>query len=61
MLITSTLLEMLLSMLEFLLFHESTQVMKDVSLMHGYENGKYEGYGHEGSFFVEYCFCLGTT
>ena len=33
----------MLEMLEFLLFHESTEVMKDVSLMHGYENGKYEG------------------
>ena len=36
-------------MLEFLLFHESTEVMKDVSLMHRYENGKHEGYGNEGS------------
>ena len=41
-------LEMLLSLLEFLLFHECTEVMKDVSLMHGYENGKHEGYGNEG-------------
>ena len=24
--------------------------MKDVSLMHGCENGKHEGYGNEGSF-----------
>ena len=42
-------LEMLLGMLEFLLFHESTEVMKDVSLMHRYENGKHEGYRNEGS------------
>ena len=40
---------MLLGMLEFLLFHESTEVMKYVSLMHGYENGKHEGYGNGGS------------
>ena len=40
---------MLLGMLEFLLFYESTEDMKDVSLMHGYENGKHEGYGNEGS------------
>jgi len=40
---------MLFGMLEFLLFHESTEVMKDVSLMHGYENEKHEGYGNEGS------------
>jgi len=24
--------------------------MKDVSLMHGYENGKHEGYGNERKF-----------
>ena len=42
---------MLLGILEFLLFHESKEVMKDVSLMHRYENGKHEGYGNEkGSF-----------
>jgi len=29
--------------------HESTEVKKDVSLMDGYENGKHEGYGNEGS------------
>jgi len=40
---------MLLGMLEFLLFHESTEVENDVSLMNGYENGKYGGYGNEGS------------
>ena len=34
---------------EFLLFHESSEVMKDVSLMHAYENGKHESYGNEGS------------
>ena len=44
------LLEMLLGMLEFLLFHESTEAMKDVSLMHGYENGKHGGYGNERKF-----------
>jgi len=43
------LLEMLLSMLGFLLFHESTEVMQDVSLTHRYENGKHKGYGNEGS------------
>ena len=37
---------MLLGMLEFLLFHESTEVKNDVSLVDGYENG---GYGNEGS------------
>jgi len=42
-------LEMLIGMLEFLLFHESTDVKKDVSLMDGYENGKPGGYGNEGS------------
>ena len=42
-------LEMLLSMLEFLLFHESTEVKKQVSLMNRYENGKHGGYGNEGS------------
>ena len=31
--------------------------MKDVSLMHGYENGKHEGYGMKGGFFVV-CFLL---
>ena len=36
-----SMLETLLGMLEFLLFHESTEVMKeDVSLMHRYKNGK---------------------
>jgi len=34
----------------FLLFHERIEVMKDVSLMHGYENGKHEGYGNERKF-----------
>ena len=28
------------------------EVMKDISLMHGYENGKHEGYGNERK-----CFC----
>ena len=45
----SVVLEMLLGVLEFLLFHESTEVKKDVSLMDGYENGKHGGYGNEGS------------
>ena len=40
---------MLLSMLELLLFHESTEVKKDVSLMDGYEIGKHGGYGNKGS------------
>ena len=31
--------------------------MKDVSLMHGYENGKHKGYGNERKFFVV-CFLL---
>ena len=42
-------LEMLLSMLEFLLFHESTEVEKQVFLMNRYENGKHGGYGNKGS------------
>ena len=42
-------LEMLLGMLEFLLFHEISEVMKDVSLMHAYENEKHGGYGNERS------------
>ena len=33
------------------------EVMKDVSLMHEYENGKHEGYGNERKFFVV-CFLL---
>ena len=37
--------KMLLGMLEFLLFHESTEGMKDVSFMYGYE-----GYGNERKF-----------
>ena len=41
----------------FILFHESMEVMKDISLMHGDENGKLEGYGNERKFFVE-CFLL---
>jgi len=41
--------EMLLGMVEFLLFHGSTEVKKDVSLIDGYENGKHGGYGSEGS------------
>ncbi|PUU81283.1 hypothetical protein B9Z19DRAFT_1077472 [Tuber borchii] len=40
---------MLLGMLLFLLFHECAEVMKDVSLMHGYENGKHRGCRNEGS------------
>ena len=40
---------MLLGMLEFLLFHESSEVMKDVSLMHGYGNREHRSYGNEGS------------
>jgi len=31
---------------------ESTGVVKDVSLMHGYENGKHEGYGNERKSFL---------
>ena len=54
------LLEMLLGMLKFLLFHESTEVKKDVSLMDGYENGKHGGYGNEGSL-CEAFFCSGIT
>jgi len=33
----------------FILFHESTEVKKDVSLMNGQENRKHGGYGNEGS------------
>jgi len=40
---------MLFGMLEFLLFHESTEVKRDVSLTDGYENEKHGGYGNEGS------------
>ena len=40
---------MLLGMLEFLLFYESMKIVKDVLLMHGYENGEHGGYGNEGS------------
>ena len=36
-------------MLEFLLFHESTEIKKDVSFIDRYENRKYEDYGNEGS------------
>ena len=32
--------------------------MKDVSLMHGYENGKHEGYGNERKFLRCVFFCL---
>ena len=39
----------MLSILEYLLFHESTKVKKDVPLMDGYENGKHGGYGNGGS------------
>jgi len=42
-------LEILLGMLECILFHERTEVKKDVSLMDGYENGKHGDYGNEGS------------
>ena len=42
-------LEMLLGTLEFLLFHESSEVIKDVSLMPPYQNGKHRGCGNEGS------------
>ena len=41
---------------QFLLFHESTEVIKDVSLMHGYENGKHEGYGNERNVFLPFLF-----
>ena len=40
---------MLRGMLDFLLFHEKTEVKGDVSLMDGYENGKHGGYRNEGS------------
>ena len=43
------LLEMLLSMVEFLLFHESTEVKKDFSLIDGYESGRHGSYGSYGS------------
>jgi len=56
-----SLLEMLLGMLKFLLFHESTGVKKGVSLMEGWENGKHGGYGNEGSFCVMHLFCSGIT
>ena len=46
----SVLLEKPLGMLEFLLFHGSTEVKKDVSLMDGYESGKHRGYGNKESF-----------
>ena len=42
---------MLLGKQEFILFHGSTEVKKDVSLVDGYENGKHGGYGNEGSIF----------
>ena len=32
--------------------------MKDVSLMHGYENGKHEGYENERKFLWCIFFCL---
>jgi len=32
--------------------------MKDVSLMHGYEDGKHEGYGNERKCFVVCSFRL---
>jgi len=47
---------MLLGMLEFLLFHESTEVKKEISLMNGYENGKHGGYGNEGSLCDAFLF-----
>ena len=34
------------------------EVMKDVSLMHGYENGKHEGYENERKFLWCIFFCL---
>ena len=40
---------MLLGMLELILFHESTEVKKEVSLMDRYENRKHGGYGNERS------------
>ena len=46
---TWVVLEMLLGMLEFLWFHESTEVKKDASLMNGQENGKHGGYENKGS------------
>jgi len=44
-------LEMLLGMLVSFVC-ESTEVVKDISLMHGYENGKHwhQGYGNERKF-----------
>ena len=51
------LLEMLLGMLVSL-FHGRMEVMKGVSLMHGYENGKHQGYGNERKFFLWCVFLL---
>ena len=51
---------MLLGILEFLLFHKSTEVKKDVSLVHGYENGSMEATGMK-EVFVEYFFCSGIA
>ena len=47
-------------MLDFLLFHESTEVKKVVSLMNGYANRKHGGYGNEGSPYGAFI-CLGIT
>ena len=35
--------------------------MKDVSLMHGYENGKHGGYGNERKLLSCVFFCSGIT
>ena len=51
------LLEMLLGMLVSL-FRGRMEVMKGVSLMHGYENGKHQGYGNERNFFLWCVFLL---
>ena len=50
---------MLLGMLEFLLFHESAEVKKEVSLIDGHENGKHGGYGYEGSLCDAFLFVQG--
>lgn len=55
----SLLLEMPLGMLEFLLFHESTEIKKDISLIHGYENGSMEATGMK-EVFLQHFFCSGT-
>ena len=52
------LLEMLLGMLEFLLFHESTEDVKDVSLT-DMRMESIEGYGNGGSLCDVFSFVQG--